>query len=214
MGCMVAAVSRRMMGATVGCGNEEAFLARVVPAGPKLRRLASRYAGNASDAEDICQESMLKAYVKMAQFSEREASLEGEFQAWLRKITANTAIDFLRRKQAKRFVSWEESAHGQRRAAPGMSDAGCGGLSGGTAAASPSAWGANPERAYLRKERRAQMVAAIAKLPVELRRVCLLRNVLEYTTKEAAARLGISTTAVRVRLFRAQARLRERMAEA
>jgi DNA-directed RNA polymerase specialized sigma24 family protein len=46
-------------------------------------------------------------------------------------------------------------------------------------------------------------------LPAELRAVCLLRNVMELSTKETAARLGISTGAVRLRLFRAHRQLRK-----
>ena len=239
----------RIARAAIGCGNEEAFLELVVPAAARLQRLAMRYAGSRADAEDICQESMLKAYLKMGQFdgqlARRDGVLEYEFQAWLRKITTNSAIDYLRRKQAKRFVSWEEKVHGRLGSdgsssgtssgpSRGMGSRETNGLTGGmpeeaagalrnglamdvsrgSSLGNTSAWAENPERAYLRKERRKQMARAIAKLPVELRRVCLLRNVLQYTTKEVAARLGISTTAVRVRLFRAQARLRERMPQA
>jgi len=239
----------RIARAAIGCGNEEAFLEHVVPAAARLQRLAMRYAGSRADAEDICQESMLKAYLKMGQFdgqlARRDGVLEYEFQAWLRKITTNSAIDYLRRKQAKRFVSWEEKVHGRLGSdgsssgtssgpSRGMGSRETNGLTGGmpeeaagalrnglamdvsrgSSLGNTSAWAENPERAYLRKERRKQMARAIAKLPVELRRVCLLRNVLQYTTKEVAARLGISTTAVRVRLFRAQARLRERMPQA
>jgi len=262
MGGMVAAVGCPTMDhagigrATIGRGHEEAFLAYVVPVAARLQRLAMRYAGSRADAEDICQESMLKAYLKMGQFVGHDGqvgALEYEFHAWLRKITANSAIDYLRRKQAKRFVSWEETVHGRLgsdgsssgkssgtssgasrgssrelgsretyRLTGGMPDGASGALRNGLSNDAPlgsslgntSAWAENPERAYLRKERRRQMARAIAKLPVELRRVCLLRNVLQYTTKEVAARLGISTTAVRVRLFRAQARLRERMPQA
>jgi predicted RNA polymerase sigma factor len=44
--------------------------------------------------------------------------------------------------------------------------------------------------------------------------VCLLRDVLQYSTQEVAERLGVSTVAVRLRLFRAHRRLREKLEHA
>lgn len=49
---------------------------------------------------------------------------------------------------------------------------------------------------------------AIAQLPAALRDVCLLRNLSELSIQEVATHLGISTIAVRLRLFRAQRRLK------
>jgi hypothetical protein len=55
------------------------------------------------------------------------------------------------------------------------------------------------------------MADAITQLAPELRQVCLLRDVLQYSTQEAAERVGISAMAVRLRLFRAHRRLREKL---
>jgi len=55
------------------------------------------------------------------------------------------------------------------------------------------------------------MAAAITQLAPDLRQACLLRDVFEYSTQEVAERLGISAMAVRLRLFRAHRRLRERL---
>ena len=67
----------------------------------------------------------------------------------------------------------------------------------------------NPEECYARRELRVLIAAAIARLAPDLRQICLLRDVLQYSTHEVAARLGISTVAVRLRLFRAHRRLRD-----
>jgi predicted RNA polymerase sigma factor len=67
----------------------------------------------------------------------------------------------------------------------------------------------NPEERYARREFRVLIAGAIARLAPDLRQICLLRDVLQYSTHEVAARLGISTVAVRLRLFRAHRRLRE-----
>jgi len=58
---------------------------------------------------------------------------------------------------------------------------------------------------------RAYMAEAIRQLPPDLRQVCLLRDVLQYSTHEVARRLRISAMAVRLRLFRAHRRLWEKL---
>ena len=55
------------------------------------------------------------------------------------------------------------------------------------------------------------LAKAIVQLPPDLRQACLLRDVLHYSTQEVASRLGISVVAVRLRLFRARRRLREKL---
>jgi hypothetical protein len=55
------------------------------------------------------------------------------------------------------------------------------------------------------------LAKAIVQLPRDLRQACLLRDVLHYSTQEVASRLGISVVAVRLRLFRAHRRLREKL---
>ncbi len=181
--------------AAARCGDEKAFMALVSPLAPSLQRLANRYSRNTADADDICQESILKAYVKLDQFSSTQELVTNEFHAWLMKIAANSAIDFLRRKHSKRLVPLDESNHVPNK----PHEAGIGG------------WGENPETALVRQERRSLMAEAITRLPAELRRVCLLRDVMELSTKEVAAKLGITTTAVRLRLFRAHGLLRKNL---
>jgi hypothetical protein len=69
----------------------------------------------------------------------------------------------------------------------------------------------NPEERFARREMRKLMADAITQLSPDLRQVCLLRDVLQYSTQEVAARLRISAMAVRLRLFRARRRLREKL---
>src|SRR5207245_852324 len=72
----------------------------------------------------------------------------------------------------------------------------------------------NPEERFARREMRKLMAAAITQLAPDLRQACLLRDVFEYSTQEVAERLGISAMAVRLRLFRAHRRLREKLSMA
>jgi RNA polymerase sigma-70 factor, ECF subfamily len=176
-------------------GNMDAFSTRVVPYISSLQRLAWRITRNAEDAEEVCQESLMKAFTKFDQFAGPEETARGGFRCWLMKITANSAIDLLRRKQARRLVPLDECEQIQGK----CYEAGAGG------------WGENPETGYLRREKICVLAEAISKLPEELRKVCFLRNVNDLSTKDVAARLRISSVAVRLRLFRAHSQLRKNL---
>jgi len=172
-------------------GDPDAFTLLIAPHRTNLQKLAQRIIGNAEDAEDICQESLLRAFTKLDQFDSTKTQTH-EFRAWLMRITANCAIDYLRRKGGRHHVPLDEcheapsELHTARRG-----------------------WGENPESCYTREEQVRVVKEAIASLPAELRMVCLFRMMEERSTKEVAARLGISAITVRVRLFRAQGQLRK-----
>jgi RNA polymerase sigma-70 factor (ECF subfamily) len=179
--------------AAARAGDRDAFATLVSPHTLRLRRLAHRLTRSAEDAEDVCQESLLKAFTKLDQFDGTKTQ-EGEFCAWLMRITANCAIDFLRRrKDTNRLIPLDECDYIHNK----FREPGVGG------------WGESPEASCTRQEQLRLVADALAKLPAELRNVCLLRNTMELSTKEVAARLGISAIAVRLRLFRAHGQLRE-----
>jgi RNA polymerase sigma-70 factor (ECF subfamily) len=172
-------------------GNHDAFVALVSPHASNLRRLARSFTRNAEDAEDVCQQSLLKAFTKLNHFAAAKEVATAEFRSWLAKITANSAIDFLRRRRSARMVALEECDQLQK------PDLDC--------------WGENPEASYARRERSRIILEAVAALPPALRRVCMLRNFEELSTKEVADRLGLPAITVRVRLFRAHCELRKRL---
>ena len=175
-------------------GDGDAFTNLVSPHAPRLRRLARRLTRSHEDAEDVCQESLLKAFTKLDQFDGSRIGREA-FCAWLMRITANCAIDFLRRKKASKLIPLEE----------------CDPISGGSHRTGVGGWGESPEATCTRQEQLQMIAEVLAELPAELRNVCLLRNMMELSTKEVAARLGISTNAVRLRLFRAHRQLRSKL---
>ena len=172
-------------------GNHDAFVALISPHASNLRRLARSFTRNAEDAEDVCQQSLLKAFTKLNHFASANEVATAEFRSWLAKITANSAIDFLRRTRSARMVALEECDPLQKPDA--------------------DSWGENPEASYARRERSRIILEAVAALPTGLRRVCMLRNLEELSTKEVADRLGLPAVTVRVRLFRAHCELRKRL---
>jgi RNA polymerase sigma-70 factor (ECF subfamily) len=188
----VRAAKRKVL-ADARLGDGEAFAEMVLPYGPGLYRRALRLTGNPADAEDARQEALLKAFSRLNQFAGQQDDGKDDLHAWVSRITTNASIDLIRQRREGKYVSLEEpgitpeETLGNR--LPARSD--------------------NPEERYARREQRVLMAGAIARLAPDLRQICLLRDVLQYSTHEVAERLGISTVAVRLRLFRAHRRLRD-----
>jgi RNA polymerase sigma-70 factor (ECF subfamily) len=60
---------------------------------PKMYGVCLRYAGNATEAEDILQEGFIKVFNKMGSYRG-----DGSFEGWIRRIFVNTAIEHFRKK--------------------------------------------------------------------------------------------------------------------
>ena len=188
-------------------GNREAFAEMVSPYMPSLYQRARRITGNVADAEDVSQEALLKAWSRLEQFSGKSTSTDrpqtaggvddktDDFRAWLGRIAGNTSIDVLRQRREGKILSLDE---------PRGSDEET--LGGGIPIREE-----NPEERCARRELGSMLADAIKQLPADLRQACLLRDVLQYSSQEVAERLGISVVAVRLRLFRAHRRLREKL---
>jgi RNA polymerase sigma-70 factor (ECF subfamily) len=159
-----------------------------------------RMVGSVDDAEDLVQETYLRAWRSYGGFEGR-ASL----RTWLYRIATNACLTALR--------------HGARRQLP--SGLGAPGEDGGLAAdaavwlqpvpdALVGAGSADPEAtAVARESLRLALVAGLQYLPARQRAVLLLRDVLAFPAAEAAEILGTTTTAVKSALQRARARLEE-----
>src|SRR5205807_3489057 len=77
-------------------GDSEAFRALVERHSRSVFRLAFRMTGNEQDAEDVVQESLLRAYRQLGRFESR-----ANFGTWLYRIVANCSVDLMRSKQAR-----------------------------------------------------------------------------------------------------------------
>src|SRR5436190_20969868 len=77
-------------------GDSDAFRALVERHSRSVFRLAFRMTGNEQDAEDVVQESFLRAYKQLGRFESR-----ANFGTWLYRIVANCAVDLMRAKQAR-----------------------------------------------------------------------------------------------------------------
>src|SRR5262249_52394194 len=176
-------------------GNREALAGLVVPYSSGLYLSALRVTGNPSDAEDVRQDALLRAVSRLDQFNGSRTEGRDQFHAWVWRIGANAAIDVIRRRREGKVVSLEQPV------GPTEETIGCG----------IAAREENPEERLARKEMRLMLAEAITQLPPDLRQVCLLQDVLHYSTQDVADRLGISCVAVRLRLFRAGRKVREQI---
>src|SRR5207248_8685405 len=85
-------------------GDNEAFRALVERHSRSVFRLAFRMTGNEQDAEDVVQESFLRAYRQLARFESR-----ANFGTWLYRIVANCSVDLMRAKQSRHDQTRSES---------------------------------------------------------------------------------------------------------
>ncbi|MCE3552291.1 sigma-70 family RNA polymerase sigma factor [Pseudonocardia sp. RS11V-5] len=150
-----------------------------------LYRLALRLVGNAADAEDALQESLLDAWRRLDRFRGDSA-----FTTWAYRIVTNRCLDLLRRRRATVSVEQVAEVAPERLAAP---EAGA------------------PEHAAEVDAGLAALRAALRTLPDDQRACFVLRELEGLGYAEIAEITGASETAVRGRLHRARRGLAEVM---
>jgi RNA polymerase sigma-70 factor (ECF subfamily) len=174
-------------------GDEASFELLMRRNNQRLFRAARSIVRNATDAEDVVQEAYFKAFLALARF-ERRSSLG----AWLLRITINEALT--RAERARRIVPLHTVVNSAGDVPDDPSSPGSGWL------AHPSR---DPEAAAGDGELHGVLAGAVERLPDSLRTVFVLRSVEEMSVEETAECLQISHEAVRVRLHRAKALLRD-----
>lgn len=156
---------------------------------PRLFRAAYRMLRHKEDAEDVAQQSCLKALRNLHQYQGRAA-----FSTWLTQIAHNETIHLLRRKSASRELPILEFSPGdedclvlefQDEKTPG------------------------PEDCYLQHERLALLHDALGKLKPRLREAVLRQDLQEMPPKEIARSLGISVAAAKSRILQGRRRMRQ-----
>lgn len=168
--------------------ERDACLCMLKHYGPRLYRLALRLAGDPDVAEDVLQDAFIRG-------CERIDSFEGlsSLGTWLHRIVVTTALMHLRAAQSSRVA----------RATASDDDDGPAFLE------HQADERDDPDRAALSAELRAQIEQAILALPDALRTAFVLRELEGMSTAAAAAALGVSESALKVRLHRARAALRD-----
>jgi RNA polymerase sigma-70 factor, ECF subfamily len=156
----------------------------------KIFRLAQHVTQNREDAEDVLQETFMKAYEHLDQFKG-----DSKFYTWIVRIAVNQALMKLRRRKTDKSVSLDEQI-----------DTGE-----DTLVREIAAWGEDPEERFSREELGEILDTAIQSLEPPYRSVFVLRDIDELSTEETAEALGLSVPAVKSRLLRARLQLREKL---
>jgi len=143
-----------------------------------LRRiflLIYRIVGNVDDAQDLTQETFIKALQRQSQLKDLDKAAH-----WLSRIAANTAIDFLRRNKRLTFTDVAQLAD------------------------TPVSWDDNPEQSVLRGERKLQLDGGLAILTERERMALLLRDVEDMPANQVAQQMNCSMATVRSHIANAR----------
>ncbi len=171
-------------------GDAEEFSRLVDAYSNKIYHLAVKLLNQQQDAEDVLQETFLKAYRGLKSFDGRS-----KISTWLFRIATNEALMVIRRKHPD-VVSIDEPVETE---------------DGEQEPVQIVDWCCLPENELLSEETRERLDAAVQKLPQSLRVVFLLRDINDLSTHETAEVLNLTDTAVKTRLSRARLRLREEL---
>lgn len=171
-------------------GDVAAFNELVGRYSRKIYRLAKHITQNDEDAEDVLQETFLKAFEHLGDFQG-----QSKFYTWIVRIAVNESLMKLRKRKSDRTVPLDEPV-----------DTGE-----DTVVREIAVWEENPEQKYSRDELGQILDDAVQGLRPTFRTVFVLRDIEELSTEETAEALGISIPAVKSRLLRARLQLREKL---
>src|SRR5918994_6513610 len=149
---------------------------------PRLSRLAYRLSGNPQDAEDLTQETFVRVFRSLADYT------PGTFEGWLHRITTNLFLDLVRRRQRIRFDALPDDTE----RLPGRER--------------------SPEQVYADGAFDPDVQAALDALPPDFRAAVVLCDIEGLSYEEIAATLGIKLGTVRSRIHRGRLLLREALA--
>jgi len=167
-------------------GDSEAFRVLVERHGLAVFRLAHRMTGSASDAEDVVQETFLKAYKQLGRFESRS-----DFGTWLHRIAVNCSIDLIRSRPHRETGHDAEDlehfgaasdAHGVRQR--------------------------TPERLMMSTEVHERVTAAMGILSQMERAAFVLRHFEGQSIDEISRALGLKVNATKHSIFRAVRKMR------
>jgi RNA polymerase sigma-70 factor (ECF subfamily) len=183
-------------------GDESAFTAVAEGYRRQLHAHCYRMLGSFHDSEDVVQETLLKAWRNRESFAGRSS-----FRAWLYRIATNACLDFLAHSRRRVVREVNDSADSRSTPPPHI------------------AWlqpypdrlleqvaprEAEPDAVLIAKETlELAFLVALQFLPPKQRAVLILRDVLDWSAKEAADLLHVSVASVNGALQRARATLNE-----
>ncbi|HEY4036636.1 MAG TPA: sigma-70 family RNA polymerase sigma factor [Ktedonobacteraceae bacterium] len=175
-GAIVEAMSDAELVELILKGNQEVFSVLVERYKDAVQNLAYRMLGNATEAEDITQETFVRAYTQLATYKPVH-----KFSTWLLSIASHLAIDQLRRRRFLAlpledvpFLEWIVDV------------------------------GISPEQSALQGEQQDEIQEYLQRLPGKYRAVIILRYWYDFSYDEIATALKLTPPLVKARLHRAR----------
>jgi len=171
-------------------GNLECFEELVRRHTQLIYRALIAILGDAADAQDPMQETLLSAFKHIGGFQGRS-----KFSTWLVSIARNAALQRLRDRRNLESLDQNDGAEDcdfrPRQIA---------------------AWEENPEQNHSKTEMRQLVERGLLQLPAKYRIIVMLRDIEQLSTDEVARQLGLTVPAVKTRLLRGRLMLREWLA--
>lgn len=152
----------------------------------KLYRVIRSYLKNEQEVEDAMQNTYVKAYEKLFQFSGN-----AEFSTWLIRIGINTALKALKDKEKQAFINEGDELIEND--------------------ANHSEAELDPEKSTIRNEIKEELEKAIDSLSLKYRSIYVLHEIEKLSVSDIAAITGLTEVNVRVRLHRAKSLLRSEL---
>ncbi len=171
-------------------GEIDAFRQLVERSKITTYRLAYDLTGDRHEAEDVSQETYIRAYRGLAGFRG-----DARWSSWLHRITVNAFIDH-RRANKRNYVEYDEALEGDELMEPG-----------GNHSSPHPPPDSSAEGGMIREH----VERALGRLPDKERSVFVLRHYQDLPLKEIAAALDLAEGTVKVYLFRAVRRLQEEL---
>jgi RNA polymerase sigma-70 factor (ECF subfamily) len=162
-------------------GDDGAFAELALRHKSRVFGVAARFAGNAAELEDICQDVFIQAYFKLRQYRR-----DSPFEHWVLRITTHKCYDYLRKRRRSGILISSDVL-----------------LESGYEPSAPETSDPHPDLERLH--------AALAQLSPKERLVITLLELEERSVQEISGLTGWSEGNVKVRAFRARAALRKLM---
>jgi len=165
-------------------GDPDAYRLLVERHGRSVFRLAFRMTGNEQDAEDVVQETFLRAFKQLARFEDRAS-----FGTWVYRIAANYSLDLIRARKPQKERQMTEDAEDVMAtivsSAPG------------------------PDRLLVSGRIQQTLDTAMGELSQQERTAFVLRHFEGQSIEEIGGTLGLGTNATKHSIFRAVQKLRK-----
>jgi RNA polymerase sigma-70 factor, ECF subfamily len=153
----------------------------------KLFSYLYRLIGNRDEAQDLLQDVFIKAFRNLNSFD-----AERKFSSWIYRIAHNEAVNHIKRKSLKRFISWEDVVSVKDKLVTSSTEEGA-------------------DESWIRQEMQKEVSDAVDLLPLKYKQVLLLRYFSDKSYEEISEILGRPVNTVGTLINRAKKKLAEKL---